>query len=49
MKKFTDESMQEILAYLKNNKSSRIEVLNPDISLSAHAGEKIKLEGEIYI
>lgn len=49
MKKFTNESMQDILIYLKANNTSSIEVLNPDAALDAHAGQIIIKEGITYV
>ncbi len=49
MKKFTHESMQDILIYLKANTKCSIEVLNPDSALEAHAGELIEKEGITYV
>ena len=53
--RFTKESMQEILAILKDelaNKSINeisFEVLNPDFSSHCYGGKKIEVESEIYI
>ena len=49
MKKFTKESMQDILIYLKSNDMCSIEVLNPDVSLDAHAGQIIIKDGIAYV
>jgi SAM-dependent methyltransferase len=56
MKKFTNESMQEILEYLQNILSTQkpefiisFEVLNPDILNSAYAGEKTIIDNTEYI
>ncbi|WP_121626439.1 methyltransferase domain-containing protein [Poseidonibacter antarcticus] len=50
MKKFTDESMFEIIDYLEkflqNNQIVSFEVLNPDIGIDNYSGKKIQLEEE---
>lgn len=52
MKKFTNESMYEIVSYfeeeLKNSEQISIEVLNPDIGINEYAGEYIDLD-EVYM
>ena len=56
MKRFTNESMIEIIDYLKEylkNKENRFicefEVLNPDYSFDAYSGEKFNIDGVEYI
>lgn len=53
MKKFTTQSMYEIILYLKNmlknKKTISFEVLNPDLFPSSYAGTKVKVENTEYI
>ncbi|NQY20416.1 MAG: methyltransferase domain-containing protein [Campylobacteraceae bacterium] len=52
MKKFTNESMLEILRYFNKNKENKeicIEVLNPDFGENAYAGAILTFENEEYI
>uniref|UniRef100_UPI004048A02E methyltransferase domain-containing protein n=1 Tax=Aliarcobacter sp. TaxID=2321116 RepID=UPI004048A02E len=53
MKKFTNESMFEIVSYLENELKESddvsIEILNPSIKIDAYAGEIIYLENDEYI
>lgn len=48
MKKFTNESMYEIMSYLeeelKNNDIVNIEVLNPDLGMNEYAGSKLEFD-----
>ena len=45
MKRITNESMFEIISYLKNEFKNQneifIEVLNPDVDIDNYAGEKL--------
>lgn len=53
MKKFTNESMFEIVTYLENELKESyevsIEILNPSIKVDAYAGEIIYLENNEYV
>lgn len=53
MKKFTNESMYEIIAYfekeLKNKDEIIIEVLNPDLGIETYAGTKISINGVDFL
>ncbi|QOG12256.1 class I SAM-dependent methyltransferase [Arcobacter sp. FWKO B] len=56
MKKFTNETMQEIFEYLQNSLINQnpdfiisFEVLNPDIITSAYAGEKTIIDDQEYL
>jgi hypothetical protein len=53
MKKFTNESMFEIILYLKEELKNKdeilFEILNPDTKIDIYAGEIIKLENQEFI
>lgn len=53
MKKITNESMFEIISYLKNelknNDETFFEVLNPDVNIDIYAGEKLNIENQEFI
>lgn len=53
MKRITNESMFEIISYLKNEFKNQneifIEVLNPDVDIDIYAGEKLNIENQEFI
>ena len=53
MRKFVNETMYEIILYLKNelsiNNKIFIEVLNPNLEKSYYAGEKVVIKNEEFI